>query len=316
MNLIRPTTISAAIFTLLASMLAVPPAISHSGRSQPAAIPTGIVVDTLGQVNTVTQFSVFGSSGQAILTDEAVGPQFTLTEPTTIIEIGAFVQHCLNIVQGVPQCPSPPPFVVQIRPDKMGVPDLSTIIASFVAPNKGGPLLISYESVHPNLLLNPGTYYALFAAQNGDPGGGLLGQASSPFKFLAAQTNVGFIDLSTANAQTNFVPVATRVLSSTAFNVCLRDNTSGNYLQWNTVTGLYEFIRCSDGFTVSGTGTVALANGLQTLTVSTSNLRLSAAFATGQLTGIATIYVEIATGVWQTFRINDTSPHAVCACSG
>ncbi|HEY6332363.1 MAG TPA: hypothetical protein VI756_23765 [Blastocatellia bacterium] len=112
--------------------------------------------------------------------------------------------------------------------------------------------------------------------------------------------------------------VTTTAATLTVLNACLKDNSTGNLLQWNSVTGLtgqYTFTQCSNGSTLSGTGTVGLVNGLETLTVSNANLRLSAAFSTGQLTGTATIYNEVATGVWQTFKINDTNPGAACACS-
>src|SRR5262249_16240174 len=100
------------------------------------------------------------------------------------------------------------------------------------------------------------------------------------------------------------------------FDTCLKDNTSGNILQWNSKTGAYTFTRCSDGFTLSGTGVAKLVNGILTLTDFKSDRRLSAGFNTGQLTGNATIYLMVAQGVWQTFRIVDTNPAAVCACPG
>ncbi|MGH9763230.1 MAG: choice-of-anchor Q domain-containing protein, partial [Blastocatellia bacterium] len=52
----------------------------------------------------------------------------------------------------------------------------------------------------------------------------------------------------------------------TVFSVCLKDNATGNLLQWNSVTGQYKFTRCSDGFTLTGTGVVRVVNGIQTLT--------------------------------------------------
>jgi hypothetical protein len=98
------------------------------------------------------------------------------------------------------------------------------------------------------------------------------------------------------------------------FNTCLRDNTSGNILQWNTATGQYKFTRCSDGFMLTGTGVVGLTNGIKTLTDFKSDRRISAGFNTGQLTGNATIYLMVTQGVWQSFQIVDTNPAAVCNC--
>jgi hypothetical protein len=98
------------------------------------------------------------------------------------------------------------------------------------------------------------------------------------------------------------------------FDTCLKDNSTGNLLQWNSTTGAYTFTRCSDGFTLTGTGTVALVNGDRTLTDSKSDRRVSAALNTGGRTGSATIYLMVAQGVWQLFQINDTNPSAVCQC--
>jgi len=94
----------------------------------------------------------------------------------------------------------------------------------------------------------------------------------------------------------------------------LKDSTSGNLIQWNSTTGQYQFTRCSDNFVLSGTGTVSLVNGIRTLTDFKSDRRISAGFNTSQLTGNATIYLKVAQGVWQTFRIVGTNPSAVCKC--
>jgi hypothetical protein len=103
-------------------------------------------------------------------------------------------------------------------------------------------------------------------------------------------------------------------VTAPTFDTCLVDNTTGNLLQWNSTTGAYKFTRCSDGFMITGTGVVKLVNGVQTLTDFKTDRRLSAGFNTGQLTGNATIYVQVVQGVWQSFRIVDTNPNAVCAC--
>jgi parallel beta-helix repeat protein len=105
-----------------------------------------------------------------------------------------------------------------------------------------------------------------------------------------------------------------QVPTGPSFDACLKDNTTGNLIQWNSTTGQYQFTRCSDNFTVSGTGTVALVNGIRTLTDFKSDRRIRAGFNTAQLTGNATIYLKVGQGVWQVFQINDTNPSAVCKC--
>jgi hypothetical protein len=52
-----------------------------------AATPIEIV-NNLGVATPVTQFGVFGAGGLTISPRQFVGPQFILTEPTLITEIG------------------------------------------------------------------------------------------------------------------------------------------------------------------------------------------------------------------------------------
>jgi hypothetical protein len=99
-----------------------------------------------------------------------------------------------------------------------------------------------------------------------------------------------------------------------SFDTCLKDSSTGNLFLFNSTTGQYKFTRCSDGFMLSGTGVVRLVNGILTLTDSKPDRRVSAGFITSQRTGSLTIYIMIAPGVWQTFRINSTNPAAVCSC--
>jgi hypothetical protein len=94
----------------------------------------------------------------------------------------------------------------------------------------------------------------------------------------------------------------------------LKDNSTGTLLQWNSATGAYMLTRCSDGFTLSGTGTARLVNGVRTLTDFKPDRRLSAGLNTGQSTGNATLYLMVVPGVWQSIRIVDTNPAAVCRC--
>jgi len=57
-----------------------------------SAIPVGAdpitIVDSLGVATPSTQFSVFGTGGQGILSSQFAGPKFTLTVPTVLTEIG------------------------------------------------------------------------------------------------------------------------------------------------------------------------------------------------------------------------------------
>jgi hypothetical protein len=99
-------------------------------------------------------------------------------------------------------------------------------------------------------------------------------------------------------------------------NVCLRDNGTGNVFQFDPLTGNYKFTRCKDNLTLTGTGTVGLVNSIVTIADNKPDRRLQAGFNLGQLTGSATIYFTTGPGMWQTFRINDTSGSGKnCSCA-
>lgn len=194
----------------------------------PATTATVSIVDSLGQATPTTQFSIFGSAGTSIHFNQFVGPKFTLTQPTTLTEIGAFLNNCASIIAGVPQCPNPSPLTVQIRPaTTLGVPDTSTVLASFTLSHDNDPLTVSYESVAINLLLQPGTYFALFAPSPGDTDdvGLLLSQATVPFNYLAGSIEEGALRplFSTASVSTQFAAV--RILGET--NVIIDGCDSG-----------------------------------------------------------------------------------------
>ena len=98
-------------------------------------------------------------------------------------------------------------------------------------------------------------------------------------------------------------------------DTCLRDNTTGDFLEWNATTGDYTFTHCGPhGFTLTGTGKVGLVNGIRTLMDSKPDRTISALFNTGQLTGMANVAIKLAPGVSQNFHLNDTIPHATCTC--
>jgi hypothetical protein len=161
-----------------------------------APVEAGIsttVLDTVGIVPTTTEFSVFGSSGRPIHRFESVGPQFTISQTVLLTEIGGFVNNCRSIVLGVPDCPDTRPFAVEIRPSVDGGPDPASVIASFELSHDDAPLVTSYESVDPNLVLQPGTYFAMFTSQ-GDDAGYLLASAQVPFAYQAGATVMGHFD--------------------------------------------------------------------------------------------------------------------------
>jgi hypothetical protein len=106
---------------LLLAMSATLPGLSQA--------QTFTVVDTLSTAPGKT-FSIFGTGGLAITTEQFVGPRFTLTQRAVLTRVGAFVNNCATITSGVPQCPNALPFVVQIRRSVNGAPDPRLVVAA------------------------------------------------------------------------------------------------------------------------------------------------------------------------------------------
>jgi hypothetical protein len=174
------------------------------------------ILNSLTAATPSTQFSTSGSAGTSILPTQFVGPKFTLTQPTTITEIGAFVNNCISIIGGVPLCPNTLPLTVQIRPAiSLGVPNASVMLASFVLSHDNDPLTISYESAATNLLLQPGSYFALFAPQGADQGF-LLASATVPFSYGAGLIEMGALNPLTSNANVSQQFGAVRILGETS----------------------------------------------------------------------------------------------------
>jgi hypothetical protein len=180
--------------------------------AKPASAEEVTILDTLGAASTTNVFSVFGSSGFPLTNLESAGPQFTVTAPTVITEIGGFVTNCGVFTAGVPDCPNRSPIVVDIRPSVNGAPDLSTSIGQFVLSSNGQVSFYAFESVSTSLLLAPGSYFAMFAAQDGDAGT-LLSSAEDPFSYVAETATFAAVDLPTSTPFTSAdEPGAVRIL--------------------------------------------------------------------------------------------------------
>jgi hypothetical protein len=138
------------------------------------------------------------------------------------------------------------------------------------------------------------------------------GATSTSLTFTAGPTQSGSKYRAVFTNQCN--SATTTAATLTLFDVCLKDDSSGKWLRFNSVTGQYIFTRCSDGFTISGTGIVGLASGIRTLTDLKSDRKINAGYNSGQLTGTANITLIQAPGINQTVRINQSIPHATCGC--
>ena len=101
-----------------------------------------------------------------------------------------------------------------------------------------------------------------------------------------------------------------------AFDKCLKDDSSGNFVQFNSQTGDYLLTVCgANGFTFSGKGKVSLVGSVLMISDQRADRRVTISYLTNQLTGNATISIEVATGVFNTIRVSQTRTSVVCACT-
>jgi hypothetical protein len=103
------------------------------------------------------------------------------------------------------------------------VPDPSTVLGSFSLTHDNDPLIVSYESVAPNLTLQPGSYFALFAPHDEDAGV-LLRSATLPFNYLAGTVNLGvlnpFTGIVSASQQFHAVHILGVTLTDVSIDGC------------------------------------------------------------------------------------------------
>jgi hypothetical protein len=92
---------------------------AQDSRDSPSVGTT--IVDTVGDVPLNTKFKTPGCGGLPINRNLSIGLEFTLTQPTTITEIGGFIEGCARYVEGLPLgCPGIPAVVVNIHPALKG----------------------------------------------------------------------------------------------------------------------------------------------------------------------------------------------------
>ena len=184
--------------------------------SKPSIAGPVAVLDTLGSATPSTRFSVFGSGGQAIGATQLVGPSFVLATDAVLIEIGGFVNNCAQILMGIPHCPDTVPLVVEIRRSVGGIPDATSLLASFDLSHDDDPLVVSFESVAIHLTLEAGSYFALFGPGRTQDVGELLGFATDPFPYAAGSTSLGFFNSLSGEAFLSSTPLnaAVRILAA------------------------------------------------------------------------------------------------------
>jgi hypothetical protein len=187
---------------------------------QQAAVPektlpyeSATIIHTLGDVPLTTKFKIPGSSGTLLESDRSIGPEFTLTRPTTITEIGSFIESCYPSIKGLPkECTRDAAVVVNIHLALNGSVDPSAIIASYTLSNDNDPSSISYESARVSLRLEAGTYYAIFSGTAANAV--VLSWASDPVQYSCKSGRVGSIRKSSAAVSTDSQFFGVRILGT------------------------------------------------------------------------------------------------------
>jgi uncharacterized repeat protein (TIGR01451 family) len=99
-----------------------------------------------------------------------------------------------------------------------------------------------------------------------------------------------------------------------SFDLCVQDESSGNLLAFNLTTGLYTFINCNSGLTVSGTGTLTKRGCTVILDSVASDRRIRLQVDTCQKTGTAAVQLL---SIGKSFNFSDRNiTNNTCRCSG
>ncbi len=98
------------------------------------------------------------------------------------------------------------------------------------------------------------------------------------------------------------------------FNFCVQDDSTNDYIQVNTVTGVFVTKQCSTGFTAQGVGTVSTNGSNITVTQKGPANFSSVTVNTSTHTGFATIRVQSGLKV-VAYNINDSNTNNnTCSC--
>lgn len=98
----------------------------------------------------------------------------------------------------------------------------------------------------------------------------------------------------------------------TGFDICLQDDRNGNLLQFNSITGDYQFNDCRKGITLTGNGTVKIRACKIELRASGHNLSITA--LANPCTRVGTASVQ-SSSPNKTYTINDSDiTNNICGC--
>jgi hypothetical protein len=148
-----------------ATAIAISAAVPGMASAEPLPTASAVtLVDNLGEANTSSRFAEEGRQGYALAFDQSLGLQFQVTQPTVLTEVGGFVQSLPSYASETTD------VIVEIHPaHPNGLPNRTEVLASAPVSAQTDPRFITYQRAKFATLLQPGTYYALFALADQTP---------------------------------------------------------------------------------------------------------------------------------------------------
>jgi hypothetical protein len=210
-------------------------------------------------------------------------------------------------------------------------PVATTVVVNVVAPQPGGPPLAypaqvkvapgQSATIKPSVPLPAGAAVSRIRVFNNGGRGGYDGTAAVDAAGNVTLTGVGpsgssFTIVVTSVMGCSITQDSAFIVVMPTYDKCLKDDSSGNFIRFNSQTGDYLLTVCGAyGFSFSGTGTVRLSGSVLTLTDTQTDRRVTISYLTNQFTGNATINIAVAPGVFNTIRIVQRNINATCGCS-
>lgn len=144
-----------------------------------------ILFDSTVGLDTSSQYSLFSNTGYALEGEGSefplsLGPQFLVSQPTIIREVGAFL-YFGALANGMRTRANGPGLSVSVYTEgETGPPCVGCRLGTFALTNTGDELSFAFEHAAVNLYLTPGRYYAMFHPTGMDLGSIMRGNISVP----------------------------------------------------------------------------------------------------------------------------------------
>jgi ligand-binding sensor domain-containing protein len=272
----------------------------------------------------------------AVVSDSAVGPGI-LSVQATGVPPGLTVAGLKNtngvitayVGAACHETPGMYSATLQVS-DGANNPVATTVVINVGAPQAGGPPL-SYPAqvkvapgqsatIKPSVPLPAGAAVSRVRVFNNGIGGydgtATVDQAGNVTLTGVGPSGSSFTVIVTSVMGCSVAQDSAFLVVTPTYDKCLKDDSSGNFIRFNSRAGDYLLTVCgAGGFSFSGTGTIRVSGSVLMVTDTQVDRRVTISYLTNQLTGNATINIAVAPGVFNTLRITQRNINAACACS-